>query len=332
MVSHTSDVADEAAGRVLVRQPTSSNPFCGSYVQNKISSKLASHLLSPSTEPGLKVVPARISPINITGCDTLSNILGWLGLVPCLACACKYWQNCANSRSLWALFETLSSGPRHYNVLAELLLRLIEGLLLELNTFVVFVAFLAFWTLTMLTADEDNLEENYRIKYDPQNSHLRCSRLTYLWPDLRSRLSIHHAASGIFGTSAATEQSTGRTREGNDDDGNFDRKTTSPRETRKDRSLSLRCKIAEACAGFPNVRVQAESMERGEWDCDSPRHRMGNSLKASGAFNGFLLRACAEHCILLIKTFFRLLMWEKATWMHHQSRCCQLLDDALIQR
>ncbi|VDL95759.1 unnamed protein product [Schistocephalus solidus] len=39
-----------------------------------------------------------------------------------------------------------------------------------------------------------------------------------------------------------------------------------------------------------------------------------------------LLRTCAEHCLLLTNTFLHLPTWEKATWMHPQSRCWQLLD------
>ncbi|VDL85948.1 unnamed protein product [Schistocephalus solidus] len=66
--SHTlEDIADAVVGRALVRQPTSSNPSCDSYVQTKLSSQLASHL-SP-TELGQTVVAARVSPINLACCD-----------------------------------------------------------------------------------------------------------------------------------------------------------------------------------------------------------------------------------------------------------------------
>ncbi|VDM00336.1 unnamed protein product [Schistocephalus solidus] len=57
-------VSDVAAGRAIVRQPTSSNPFCDSSVQNKLFSQLAFQFLSP-TGPGQKVVMARAFPINL---------------------------------------------------------------------------------------------------------------------------------------------------------------------------------------------------------------------------------------------------------------------------
>ncbi|VDL94842.1 unnamed protein product [Schistocephalus solidus] len=70
VVSHTlGDVTDTAAGRALVWQPTFSNPFCNSSIQNKLSSQLASRFSSPSTEPDQKVVVARASPINLACCD-----------------------------------------------------------------------------------------------------------------------------------------------------------------------------------------------------------------------------------------------------------------------
>ncbi|VDM03658.1 unnamed protein product [Schistocephalus solidus] len=54
-LTHLGDVANAAIGRVLIRQPTSSNPFCDSCLQNKHSSQVASHFLSSSTELGQKV-------------------------------------------------------------------------------------------------------------------------------------------------------------------------------------------------------------------------------------------------------------------------------------
>ncbi|VDL95197.1 unnamed protein product [Schistocephalus solidus] len=63
------DVTDAAAGLALVWQPTSSNPFCDSSVQNKLSSQLASHFYSTYTEPGQKVVATKASPINLVCCD-----------------------------------------------------------------------------------------------------------------------------------------------------------------------------------------------------------------------------------------------------------------------
>ncbi|VDM02043.1 unnamed protein product [Schistocephalus solidus] len=61
-------VTDAAAGRALIRHPTSLNPFGYSSVQNKLSCQLASHVLSPSTKPGQKVVVARASRINVACC------------------------------------------------------------------------------------------------------------------------------------------------------------------------------------------------------------------------------------------------------------------------
>ncbi|VDL91913.1 unnamed protein product [Schistocephalus solidus] len=49
--------------------------------------------------------------------------------------------------------------------------------------------------------------------------------------------------------------------------------------------------------------------------------------------NGILLlRTCAEHCLLMTKTFIRLPMWQKATWVHPRSRHLHLLDYVLVQR
>ncbi|VDM01541.1 unnamed protein product, partial [Schistocephalus solidus] len=49
--------------------------------------------------------------------------------------------------------------------------------------------------------------------------------------------------------------------------------------------------------------------------------------------NGLLLlRACAEHRLLLTNTFFRLPMWEEATSMHPRSRRWQLLNYVLVRR
>ncbi|VDL91807.1 unnamed protein product [Schistocephalus solidus] len=63
------NVADTAAGRVLVWHTTFSNPFCDSSVKNKLSFQVSSHYLSPSTEPGQKVVMARAFPANLACCD-----------------------------------------------------------------------------------------------------------------------------------------------------------------------------------------------------------------------------------------------------------------------
>ncbi|VDL92326.1 unnamed protein product [Schistocephalus solidus] len=65
MIPQTWDFADAAAGRALVRQPKSFNPFYGSSLRNKLSSQLVSDFLPPSTEPGQKVVLPRVSPINL---------------------------------------------------------------------------------------------------------------------------------------------------------------------------------------------------------------------------------------------------------------------------
>ncbi|BHF68611.1 hypothetical protein SprV_0301164800 [Sparganum proliferum] len=49
--------------------------------------------------------------------------------------------------------------------------------------------------------------------------------------------------------------------------------------------------------------------------------------------NGLLLlRTCAEHRLILTNTYLRLLMREKATWMHPRSRQWHLLDDVLVRR
>ncbi|VDM03373.1 unnamed protein product, partial [Schistocephalus solidus] len=49
--------------------------------------------------------------------------------------------------------------------------------------------------------------------------------------------------------------------------------------------------------------------------------------------NGLLyLRTCAEHCLLLTNTFFRLPKREKAIWMHPRSRRWHLLDYVLVRR
>ncbi|VDL90698.1 unnamed protein product [Schistocephalus solidus] len=48
--------------------------------------------------------------------------------------------------------------------------------------------------------------------------------------------------------------------------------------------------------------------------------------------NGLLLRTCAEHCLLLTNTFFRLPTREKAPWMHPRSRRWHPLDYVLVRR
>ncbi|VDL99828.1 unnamed protein product [Schistocephalus solidus] len=45
-----------------------------------------------------------------------------------------------------------------------------------------------------------------------------------------------------------------------------------------------------------------------------------------------LMRTCAEHCLLLTNTFFRLLTQKKATWMHPRSRRWQMVDYVLLRR
>ncbi|VDM00977.1 unnamed protein product [Schistocephalus solidus] len=45
-----------------------------------------------------------------------------------------------------------------------------------------------------------------------------------------------------------------------------------------------------------------------------------------------LLRTCAEHCIMLTNTFFRLPTREKTMWMHSRSWRWQLLDYVLVRR
>ncbi|VDL95406.1 unnamed protein product [Schistocephalus solidus] len=49
--------------------------------------------------------------------------------------------------------------------------------------------------------------------------------------------------------------------------------------------------------------------------------------------NGLLLpRTCAEHHLILINTFFCLVMWPNATWVHPQLRHWYLLDYVLVRR
>ncbi|VDL85777.1 unnamed protein product [Schistocephalus solidus] len=52
--SLTWDAALADVGRVLIRLPTSFNPFSSKYVRNTLSSQLASNFFSPSTELGLE--------------------------------------------------------------------------------------------------------------------------------------------------------------------------------------------------------------------------------------------------------------------------------------
>ncbi|VDL95564.1 unnamed protein product [Schistocephalus solidus] len=58
------DVTDLAAGRAVIQQTTSSNPNCGSPLQNKLSSQLGSNFLSPYTEPDQQFISTRASPFN----------------------------------------------------------------------------------------------------------------------------------------------------------------------------------------------------------------------------------------------------------------------------
>ncbi|VDM00531.1 unnamed protein product [Schistocephalus solidus] len=70
-VSHRlGDVADAVTGRAIVWQPTSSNPYYDSSVQNKLSSQVTSDFLSPSTELGQNFVATRASHINLAFCDS----------------------------------------------------------------------------------------------------------------------------------------------------------------------------------------------------------------------------------------------------------------------
>ncbi|VDL88010.1 unnamed protein product [Schistocephalus solidus] len=77
--------------------------------------------------------------------------------------------------------------------------------------------------------------------------------------------------------------------------------------------------------GDVNARV---GTEHAAWQRVLGPHGLG-SCKVYGLF---LLRTCAEHCLLVTNTFFRLPTREKATWMYPRSRRSQLLDDVLVRR
>nr|VZI50654.1 unnamed protein product [Spirometra erinaceieuropaei] len=57
-----------------------------------------------------------------------------------------------------------------------------------------------------------------------------------------------------------------------------------------------------------------------------------HGLRGSNDNGSLLLRTCAEHCLILTKTFFGLSEREKATWRHPWSRQWQLLDYVLVRR
>nr|VZI29259.1 unnamed protein product [Spirometra erinaceieuropaei] len=57
-----------------------------------------------------------------------------------------------------------------------------------------------------------------------------------------------------------------------------------------------------------------------------------HGLRGSNDNGPLLLRTCAEHCLILTKTFFGLSEREKATWGHPRSRQWHLLDYVLVWR